>query len=226
MTILFISGIDTEIGKTVACGALANTLVNKGINVCTQKWVETGCNKESQDLLAHQAMVSSELNQHDVSLHSPYRFKFPASPHLAADLEKQTIDTEYLIKQTQRLSEKCDHLIIEGAGGLCVPLNANELMIDLVEAMNLPMVLVTSGRLGSINHTVLSLELCRQRDIEIRAVVYNQHREKNEIIANDTRDWLKNYLAESKTDALWLELENNAHSIKLTAEDLQQLVDR
>ncbi|MCL4130596.1 UNVERIFIED_CONTAM: hypothetical protein GTU68_020298 [Idotea baltica] len=224
MTTLFITGIDTDIGKSVACGALANTLLNLGVDVCTQKWVETGCEQVSQDLITHQAPIQRNLNPHDESLHSPYRFKFAASPHLAAKLENREIDTNYLQEQTQKLRAKSDHLLIEGAGGLCVPFNSNELLVDLVQSMNLPIVLVTSGRLGSINHTLLSLELCSHRNIEIRAIIYNQYPLQDETITNDTRNYLQNYLEDKNINTLWLELTENAQSMDLDRNQLEQLL--
>ena len=224
MTILFISGIDTNIGKSVACGALANSLIQQGLTTCTQKWIETGCENESQDLLTHQSMVESQINQHDISLHAPYCFKFPASPHLAASLEKQKIEASYLLQQTQQLSEKCDHLLIEGAGGLCVPIDANILLIDLLAQMQLPVLLVTSGRLGSINQTLLSLALCEQRKVEVRAIIYNQYPTEDATIVADTREWLQNYLRQKNLSILWLELEQQATSIAINQEQLQLLL--
>jgi len=91
--------------------------------------------------------------------HSPYTFLLPASPHLSGAIKS--------------LESQCDHLLVEGAGGLCVPFNKQDMLVDLVVAQNLPVVLVTSAKLGSINHTILSLELCRQRNIDVRALVYN-----------------------------------------------------
>jgi len=165
MTTLFITGIDTNIGKSIACGALAKCLLEQNYNVFTQKWIETGCDTISEDLQVHQAVAKKKFNNSNIEKHSPYRFSFPASPHLSAQLEGKKIDDRYLISQTKKLSNECDHLLIEGAGGLCVPISNEVLLIDLIEELKTPIVLVTSGRLGSINHTILSLELCWQRNI-------------------------------------------------------------
>ena len=224
MTTLFISGIDTDIGKTVACGALAKTILDQGYKLFTQKWVETGAKDVSLDLLTHESIVSRRFNTHDLNHHSPYRFTFPASPHLSAKLENKEIDIDYIFEQTKRLSKNCEHLLIEGAGGLCVPLNAENVIIDLVAQLELPLLLVTSGRLGSINHTILSLELCWQRNINVRAIIYNQYPMQDEIITNNTRQYLQNYLRKQNKDTLWLELLNDSPSISLDSTQLQKLL--
>lgn len=225
MTTLFITGIDTDIGKSIACGALTSTLLTQGHHVFTQKWIETGCDNVSEDLLTHQKIAKKVFNTSQKDLHSPYRFSYPASPHLAAELEKISIDCDYLVKQTKQLEAECDHLIIEGAGGLCVPLNQSMLTVDLITQEKIPVVLVTSGRLGSINHTVLSLELCRQREIEVRALVYNHFPVQEDPIFSDTRKYLKNYLIMHNMEALWLEMPANAEHLDLSTEQINQLLD-
>jgi len=227
MTTLFISGIDTDIGKSIACGALANTLLSMGHKVFTQKWVETGVeNDQSTDLATHRKLADKDFNTAPAEQHSPYLFKHPASPHLAAALQYHQIDCDYLIKQTQKLQAQCEHLLIEGAGGLCVPLTEDQLIADLLETMNLPVVLVTSGRLGSINHTLLSLAFCKQQNIEIRAVVFNQFGAGNNLINDDTQRFLKRQLAEKHPNALWLDLPLNANQIMLSSTQTSDLLRR
>ncbi|MCL4133219.1 UNVERIFIED_CONTAM: hypothetical protein GTU68_051231 [Idotea baltica] len=225
MTTLFITGIDTDIGKSVACGALAHSLLRSGHRLFTQKWVETGTDRASQDLLTHRNIAQQNFNTSNIELHSPYCFKYPASPHLSAAMEESIIDCGYLIKQTRQLETECDHLIIEGAGGLCVPLNQNNLMVDLVAQLKLPILLVTSARLGSINHTILSLEICEQRGIEVRAIIYNHFPNQENAIFSNTRDYLQNYLASKIPRALWLELAINSSEINLTEQEIEQLLD-
>jgi dethiobiotin synthetase len=223
MTTLFITGIDTNIGKTIACGALANTLLKKQFRTFTQKWVETGVSnigaKISADLAEHQCIANSNFNTAKNSEHAPYLFQLPASPHLAAKMEKTEIDCAYLIRQTQKLEEKCQHLLIEGAGGLCVPLNSSTLTIDLAATLNLPIVLVTSGKLGSINHTILSLDYCTQRNLDLRAVVYNAYPNSSDVITKDTRMLLKHRVAHLHPKTIWLDMEIGATDLAL--DDIQ-----
>jgi len=224
MTTLFLTGIDTDIGKTIACGALTNTLLASGYKIFTQKWVETGTKSDSQDLLTHQELAKKKFNTSTKELHSPYRFEYPASPHLSAKLEHSEISSDFLIDQTKELETQCDHLIIEGAGGLCVPLNHGTLMIDLIADLSLPIILVTSGRLGSINHTLLSLEACKQREIDVRAVVYNHYPEQEKAIFNDTRDYLQQYLTLNNKHCLWLELGLNSDMINVSKKQMTDLL--
>ena len=228
MTTLFISGIDTDVGKTVACGALANTLLGKGSKVFTQKWVETGVvesNKMvSADLSEHQRIANMQFNTADYSLHAPYLFKFPASPHLSASLESCEIDSDLLAKQTRKLESQCQHLLIEGAGGLCVPLNDKILIIDLVEQLKLPIVLVTSGKLGSINHTILSLDYCRQRDLDIRGIIYNHFPDNSKEISSDSRTVLQRRIKAKNPSVDWIEMEVDATKLVLTNEITARLL--
>ena len=219
MTTLFISGIDTEVGKSVACGALAKTLLAKKLRVFTQKWVETGIMNSdamvSADLAVHQDIAGVEFNTAEYAQHVPYLFRLPASPHLAAKIEKQKIDCAYLEAQTRKLESQCDHLLIEGAGGLCVPLNEQTLSIDLVAKLSLPIVLVTSGKLGSINHTILSLDYCRQRDLDIRAIIYNFFPGESTEICKDSRKLLQNLVKKMYPETLWLDMQVDATSLNL-----------
>ena len=222
MTTLFISGIDTDIGKTIACGCLANTLLSKGHNVFTQKWVETGVPESdvriSQDLAAHQRISNARFNTENYELHAPYLFKVAASPHLAAKLEDQEIDCSYLVEQTRKLESQCEHLLIEGAGGLCVPLTHDKLTVDLIEELELPIILVTSGKLVSINHSILSLEYCQQRNLEVRAIIYNEFPNINPKILEDSRDILTKHAKTRYPNIAWIDMSVNATILALNHE--------
>lgn len=206
MTTLFISGIDTDIGKTYACGALAKSLFAMGFSLYTQKLVETGCDGISKDLLMHEKIVGKKFNKSDVNLHCPYRFLTPVSPHLSAQIDGKVVDTAYLGQQMINLAAQCQHLLVEGAGGLCVPLNDDELLVDFVVNHRLPVVLVTSARLGSINHTLLSLELCRAKNIDVRAIIYNHYPKVSVRMLEDTRKTIKKFVGEFFEATLWFDL--------------------
>ena len=206
MTTLFITGIDTDIGKTVACGILAKTMIEKGLSVYTQKLVETGCSQGvSHDLRVHAEIVGKEFNTANPDLHCPYRFISPASPHLAAARDGQFVDPHFLAKQMSDLAMQADHLLVEGAGGLCVPLNNEMMIVDFVVDQQLPVVLVTSTRLGSINHTLLSLALCLSKGIDVRAIIYNHYPIIEDWLVKDTKSVLQDKLTHSYPDALWLD---------------------
>lgn len=225
MTILFITGIDTDIGKTVVCGALAKTMLDMGLSVYTQKLVETGCVDDiSNDLLEHERIVGKSFNHAESELHCPYRFTTPASPHLAAERDGRKIDTVHLSKQMTKLASQTNHLLVEGAGGLCVPLNQDKLIVDFIVEQGLPVVLVTSPRLGSINHTLLSLELCKSKNIDVRAIIYNHYLNIPNWMVKDTRVMLSESLKKSFPVALFLDLGYKTDSLSITVKQMRLLL--
>ena len=172
--VFFVSGIDTGIGKSYATAALARSYMQSGKTVITQKMVQTGCSGISEDILLHRKLMGIEPLQVDKEkLTCPYVFDYPASPHLSAELEDGDIRIDLIYSVSENLSEKYEIVLLEGAGGLMVPITRDILTIDYIAEFNLPVILVTSGRLGSINHTLLSLEACRYRSIVVDKVIYN-----------------------------------------------------
>jgi dethiobiotin synthetase len=195
MAIYFISGIDTAAGKSIATGMLAKYLISTGKKVITRKLVQTGCSGISEDIETHRTIMGLPLLPEDISgLTCSYTFKFPASPHLAASLEYRTIDPEIISAATDRLAENYDIVLIEGAGGLSVPLTMNTLTIDYLEQKKYPLILVCSGRLGSVNHALLSLEAAQHRNIPVAGIVYNLFPAADPVISADTRELLRHYL--------------------------------
>jgi len=120
-------------------------------------------------------METGWLEEDEQPLTCPYNISFPGSPHLAANLAGQTIDQDTINATTRALERIYDWVLIEGAGGLMVPLTEELLFIDYLEKKNYPLLLVTSPRLGSINHTLMSLELIRSRGLKLAGLVYNLH---------------------------------------------------
>jgi len=225
MTTLFITGIDTDVGKSVACGLLAKTLLEHGISLYTQKLIETGCLQGvSNDLLVHEKIVGKRFNDQSADLHCPYRFGTPVSPHLAAERDGQEIDEAYLKEQMLELSKMADHLLVEGAGGLYVPLNAKKMLVDFVVDNSLPIILVTSARLGSINHTLLTLQECRSKSIDVRAVIYNYYPAVPDWMLESTRQTLKGYLKNNFSKALWLDLMSSKDVFYFSEKQMEYLL--
>lgn len=211
--IIFVSGIDTEIGKTYATAQLAKELSREGHRVITQKPVQTGCTHFSEDLAKHDELTgtqtSEEVNQHRCS----YLFTYPASPHLSAEMEGVNIDLARIDADTAwLLKHGFDCVIMEGAGGLMVPLTRTLLTIDFIAERHYPVALVTSGRLGSINHTLLSIEALLQRNIPIAAILYNLYPGDTAEIESETRSYLHHYIAENLPECRWLDIPNMAGS--------------
>ncbi|MBQ7823475.1 MAG: ATP-dependent dethiobiotin synthetase BioD [Bacteroidaceae bacterium] len=191
----FISGIDTNIGKSYATGYIASQYMSKGYKTITQKFIQTGNVGFSEDIQLHRKIMGIKLLPEDyVLLTSPIVLPYPASPHLAANMQKTTIHCESIANATRALERKFDVVLIEGAGGLMVPISENFLTIDYIQQQKYPVILVTSGRLGSINHTLLSLEALKNRDITLNSIVYNTYPKADKYIENETARYLKEYL--------------------------------
>jgi len=178
--IIVVSGIDTGIGKTVATGLMARWFKDSGIDAITMKMAQTGCTGLSEDIIEHRQRASQEMCEEDaMGLTCPYVFPVPCSPHLAARLEGRTIDAEVIRGAAEQLAADFDYVLLEGVGGLFVPLNDSTLVIDLIKENNWPVILVTGPRLGSINHTLAALEGLYSRNIELAGLVYNLDGSRN-----------------------------------------------
>jgi dethiobiotin synthetase len=194
MATFFITGIDTGIGKTLATGLAARYYHRQGKKVITQKLVQTGRDDFiSDDILEHRRLMDVptltedvELPEKNSSLTCPYSFAYPASPHLAARLENQTIEPERIARFTEILQNHYDIVFLEGAGGFLVPLTPDLLTADYIAQQQYPIILITSGRLGSINHTLLTIEAIRQRNLPLACLVFNQYPSEKETISNES----------------------------------------
>lgn len=207
MAVYFISGIDTDAGKSIVTGILARTLQNKGVNVITQKFIQTGCVGISEDILKHREIMGIEPQEVDKNgTTCPYVMTYPASPHLAAEIDRITIDTHVIRRATEALSQLYDVVLLEGAGGLYVPVTRDYMTIDYVQDNKYPLILVASSKLGSINHTLMSLEVCRFRGIDVRYLIYNYFPNDSEQISRDSITIFEKYIEKNFPDCRILEL--------------------
>ncbi|MDR1762292.1 MAG: dethiobiotin synthase [Bacteroidales bacterium] len=191
----FISGIDTDCGKTFITGHIAKNLHKKGYSVITQKLVQTGCERVSEDIVAHRNIMEIPLQHADINgTTCPYNFPFPASPHFAAQLAQTPINTSIITQSSDTLLQHYEIVLIETAGGLCVPLSNTLLCCDYIAQQGHEVILITSSKLGSINHCLLSLNLCKQLNIPLYAVVYNIVPNSNKAIALNTMEFLQTYI--------------------------------
>lgn len=154
---IFITGTDTDIGKTITSAILAYHL-----NYGYWKPIQTGTNEKNND-------VDIVQNLSNVEIHNPiYEHKEPLSPHLASEREGILIDINKIIRPQTSKS-----LIIEGAGGVLVPINEKFYILDIIKRLNIPTIIVSKNKLGTINHTLLTIEVLRSRNIEILGVIMN-----------------------------------------------------
>lgn len=194
--VVLVTGIGTDVGKSYATGWLARKISEEGKSVITQKLIQTGNNEFSEDIEVHRRLMGVSLQPRDLDhTTAPIILSYPASPHLAAKLDNVAVDWNLAKQSTKLLSREFEFLLIEGAGGLMVPLTESMLTADYIVNEKLPSVLVTGGVLGSINHTLLSLSEIKRRGIKLAAVVYNPHFDNDKIIAEDTLGYLQSYVA-------------------------------
>ncbi|WP_300503523.1 dethiobiotin synthase [uncultured Duncaniella sp.] len=194
--VYFVSGIDTDAGKSYVTGYLAAKLMKEGKSVVTQKFIQTGNVGFSEDIDLHRRLMGIPPLPEDIDhTTAPVIFSYPASAQLAARMDGREIDLSVIDNATAKLSERYDIVLVEGAGGLMVPITDDFFTIDYVTTRQLPLILVTNGVLGSINHAVLSLEAIKARGITLAAVIYNEHFDTDRIIGADTQAFLRRYVS-------------------------------
>ncbi|MCD8184670.1 MAG: dethiobiotin synthase [Bacteroides sp.] len=203
-TIYFISGIDTDAGKSYCTAWLARQLSQNGQRVITQKFIQTGNVGHSEDIDLHRRIMGTGYLPEDrEGLTMPEIFSYPCSPpHLAARIDRRPIDFDKIERATLELARRYDTVLVEGAGGLMVPLTEDYLTIDYIAEKQYPLVFITSGKLGSINHTLLSLEAIKNRGITLHTVLYNLYPTvEDTTIQEDTQQFIQNYLAKHFPEA-------------------------
>lgn len=166
----FVTGTDTNVGKTFAACGIAAALRRRGVDVGVMKPVASGA---ADDALA---LIKASGVDDPLDLVNPIRLKDPLSPHLAAKREGKVIDLRRIDKAWKELASRHEVVIVEGAGGLLVPIRDGFTMADLAKRMELPLLIVARDALGTINHATLTVEAARSRGLKVLGVVVNRHR--------------------------------------------------
>ena len=178
---LFVTGTDTGVGKTLVTSALARHLVNKGLRVGVMKPVETGvadCSRLGADATLLKWAANSSQPDDEIC---PYRLQAPLAPAVAASREKIRINYSALLSQAQNIIDQHDFTLIEGAGGLLVPLAGGLLMADFAKAIEIPLLVVCRPNLGTINHTLLTLYCARSMELEVAGYLLNNMPESKSV---------------------------------------------
>lgn len=221
--IICVTGIDTDIGKTIVTGVLARYLLNAGKKVITQKICQTGCEDVSEDIITHRKIMGVELQEVDrQGLTCPYIFPEPCSPHLAAELAGDEIVCDKISQATDELAKNYDYVIVEGVGGLLVPLLLDYTLIDYLTDRQYPQILVSCARLGSINHTLSALEIIRGRGLDILGIIYNRFMDSNEKIANDSARVFSHYLEKNGFEQRIVDMPSHQHKTKQKIPDFSE----
>ena len=170
---LFITGTGTDVGKTALSALLLAELRCRKINAAPMKPAQTGCTGTSvPDLDYSLSMAGMQVDAETYKTMSPYRFEPACSPHLAAAMAGTEIEISEMVIAARTLALEYECVVAEGAGGVVVPLNRRETMLDLMQALRLPIVIVARPGLGTINHTLLSIRTLRSDGLDIAGVVF------------------------------------------------------
>jgi dethiobiotin synthetase len=174
MKSLFITGTDTDVGKTYVTAGLAVTLRKMGIDVGVMKPFaagtpqKNGFKSEDVEILAQSAQVSDPEN-----LMNPQFFKMAASPYTASKSLKVKVNVNSVISSFKKLSKLHSMLLVEGMGGIMTPILKNYFVTDLIKEMKLPTVIVTRSKVGTVNHTIMTCKMCEKYKIPIKGIIIN-----------------------------------------------------
>lgn len=170
----FITGTDTDVGKTFVTAGLASSMKKMGINIGIMKPFAAGTidnngyKSNDVNLLLEAAQITDEEQ-----LVNPYFFPIPASPFTAMQNLSVSIDVEIVLNNFKKLARLHDVLLVEGIGGIMTPILKNYFVTNLIKEMNLETIVVTSSRIGTINHTIMTIKMCQEFGIKIRGIIIN-----------------------------------------------------
>ncbi len=182
---IFITGTDTDVGKTVVTAGLAAYFQNKGKKTAVFKPVQSGAETEQGKLVAPDLKFVEKINP-NVSTLATYNLKHPVAPSLAAELENVKISTDKILKDYSTLASQHDVVLIEGAGGIMAPIYRDSLVIDLIKKINVPLLIVARPNLGTINHTLLTINAAKQYNIRVLGLIVSNYPQATDDIAIKT----------------------------------------
>ncbi len=186
----FITGSDTDVGKTYIACQIVGQLRHLGVNLETRKPVESGCEENSDGvLITHDAAALQRANDNREPLDriNPYRFRAALAPHRAARLEGQKIRLEALIDACN-LVNPANRLLVEGAGGFYSPLAENGLNADLASALQLPVIIVVDDRIGAVNQALMTWQAVVSRHLRVAAIILNQVQAQEDAAMDNAAD--------------------------------------
>lgn len=201
---VFVTGTDTGVGKTVASCAIAWNLRRAGLRVGVCKPMASGCRREREGLVSEDAEALAHFadSRQSLSIVNPVRFVMPASPAVAAEESRQEVDYDAIARSLAVLDRESDGVVVEGVGGVMVPIDAKRprvTVLDLIESLGYPVVIVCRATLGTLNHTAMTVQMLRSRGCVIAGLVINGY-EADAAKASD---------ATMQSNRVWLERMND-----------------
>ena len=216
---VFITGTDTGVGKTVISCALAALLNKRLVNTGVMKPIETGCNYKKGELFPKDAANLKTYSKTSDRLEdiSPCRFKSPLAPMAASIVEGKKVNLKKIKISFEHIKRIHDFLIIEGIGGLLVPITKNFLVSDLIKSFNLPVIIVCHPGLGTLNHTLLTFREAKRSNLKIKGLVINNYDYKSRNLAYRTNPKIIENLLKPEFIILFPKLKNIGYDSLLNA---------
>lgn len=171
---IFLTGTDTEIGKTFVTAGLAVTMQSLGYSTCVYKPVQSGAVGEIGSLQAPDLLYVNNLDPY-VKTRATYLLKEPLAPSVAAEIDKVVIDKNAIVNDYNELVKTSECTIVEGAGGMMVPVAPKLIMTDIAKALKLPVLIVVRPDLGTVNHTLLTINHAISSGLKVRGVIINNY---------------------------------------------------
>jgi len=184
---VFVIGTDTNVGKTVVSAGLALCLKKRQVKVGVMKPVATGCMASDRKLYSQDAIYLFEAAENEYPLlSSPMRFRNPLAPQVASEIEGEPVDLKKIMWAYREIRSIYDFIIVEGIGGLMVPFTNNYFVADLVKEFDLPVVIVARATLGTINHTLLTVQAAKAKGLDVVGIILNGMPRSNLSVAEMT----------------------------------------
>jgi dethiobiotin synthetase len=184
----FVTGTDTGVGKTVITLALIKAVCRLGFTACGMKPVESGCLQQGEVLVPSDGIFIKTMAhmEENIGHITPCRFRSPLAPLPASEIEGVTVDFKKIIKAFADLSKKYDVVIVEGIGGLLVPITGNYFVIDMAKDFNLPLIVVSRPSLGTINQTMLTVNYALKEGLQVAGIIINYNQPPENTLAEAT----------------------------------------
>lgn len=188
----FITGTDTGVGKTAVTSGLTANLKQRGLNVGVMKPLQTGSEETEQGWVSVDAFFAMQVAgiTDPMDIVSPYRLEPPLAPRIAAEITGVTIEMDKISQAYRKLCARHDFMLVEGAGGIMVPITGRYLMADLAILLDLPVLVVARPGLGTVNHTLLTVEYAKTRGLQVAGIIINGFEQSEAGLAEKTNPGL------------------------------------
>jgi len=211
----FITGTDTGVGKTIISGAVIKLIISFGLKACGMKPIESGCICSEGTLFPPDGMFLKKIAcmEEPLTVVTPLCFKNPLAPMSASEIEKTEFSLSDIKKAFQKLSRRYEAVVVEGVGGLLVPIQSSYYVIDLVQELSLPLIVVARPGLGTINHTMLTVKYALKEGLKVAGIIINYSRPPEKSLAEKTNPGLLSRISPVPVIGIFPHLKNTGKNI-------------